>query len=82
MSPKLKRMSGDDAIGVFRQLGFEEVGQKGSHVKLVRVTEDGSRQVLTVPKHKLLDSGTLQAIVRQASRFVDARLLKNHFYTP
>ena len=74
-------MSGDDVIGVFHSLGFEIASQRGSHVKLVRVTDQGDRQILTVPKHKELDAGTLQAIVRQAGRYVDQQVLREHFYT-
>jgi predicted RNA binding protein YcfA (HicA-like mRNA interferase family) len=75
-------MSGDEVIGVFRDLGFEISGQSGSHVKLIRVTGEGNRQTLTIPKHKELDAGTLQAIVRQAGRYVDQQVLRQHFYTP
>ena len=31
---------------------------------------DGSRQTLTVPAHRELDTGTCRAILRQASRYV------------
>lgn len=81
MSPRLRRMSGDQVISVFRGFGFESAGQSGSHVKLIRVTDQGDRQTLTIPKHKELDAGTLQAIVRQAGRYVDIHVLKQHFYT-
>lgn len=82
MSPKLKRMSGGDVIGVLLGLGFAVAGRRGSHVKLVRMGDDGERQVLTVPDHKELDLGTLQAIVRQAGRFIDPQVLRARFYTP
>ena len=81
MSPRLKRMSGDEVIDVFRELGFEIAWQRGSHVKLLRMTDEGSRQTLTIPKHKELDAGTLQAIVRQGARYVDKSVLRQHFYT-
>lgn len=82
MSPKLKRMSGADAIAIFRELGFEVLSQRGSHAKLVRVGENGERQILTIPTHKELDTGTLQAIVRQAGKFVHRQVLRESFYTP
>ena len=47
----------------------------GSHAKLRRVTEDGDRETLTVPLHKELDLGTIQAIYRQAARFIPDALL-------
>jgi hypothetical protein len=49
-------------------------------VKLAREVE-GSRQVLTVPLHAELDSGTLRAIFRQASRFIAEQDLRSHFYS-
>ena len=81
MSPRLRRMSGGDAIDIFRRLGFEVVSQRGSHVKLVRTVESGERQILTIPNHKEMDSGTLQSIVRQAGRYIDPLVLREHFYS-
>ena len=81
MSPKLKRLSGPEVVAIFRGLGFSVANQRGSHVKLVRVTSTGERQILTVPNHTELDVGTLHAIVRQASRFVSEHDLREHFYS-
>ena len=78
--PKLRRLSGDEVIGVFRSFGFRVASQHGSHAKLVREAPSG-RQVLTIPAHRELDSGTLRAIIRQASRFVAADELHPHFYS-
>ncbi len=58
----------------------EVIGQKGSHIKLRKDTESG-KQILTIPNHKILDKGTLRAIVRQAGAFVGLDDLKNDFYT-
>ena len=69
--PKLRRLSGDEVVSIFRGLGFRVAGQHGSHIKLVRDSPSG-RQVLTIPAHRELDTGTLRAIIRQASRFVAA----------
>ena len=38
-------------------------------------------QTLTIPRHRELDTGTLQAIFRQASRFVPQEELREEFYT-
>jgi predicted RNA binding protein YcfA (HicA-like mRNA interferase family) len=54
--PKLKRLSGDDVIGIFRQHGFIIARQRGSHVTLQRQQPTGERQGLTVPKHRELDT--------------------------
>jgi predicted RNA binding protein YcfA (HicA-like mRNA interferase family) len=78
--PKLKRLSGKEIITILRRFGFEETSQKGSHVKLVRVLSSGERQVLTVPTHNELDTGTCRAILRQASRYVSIEELSPYFY--
>ena len=45
--------------------GFEEVSQKGSHVKFAKQTEQGLRTA-SVPKHKEVAVGTIRSILRQA----------------
>jgi predicted RNA binding protein YcfA (HicA-like mRNA interferase family) len=77
--PRLRRLSGDDVIGILRAFGFDPTGGRGSHVKLRRLTATGV-QILTVPRHRELDTGTLHAIFRQASRFVPEEDLRPHFY--
>lgn len=79
--PKLKRLSGTEVIKIFVSLGFEQVAQRGSHVKLRRVLPDGARQTLTIPAHAELDAGTARAIYRQALRYVPETDLRQHFYT-
>jgi predicted RNA binding protein YcfA (HicA-like mRNA interferase family) len=67
-------------VAILGQFGFEAVGQRGSHVKLRRMSDSGERQTLTVPRHRELDAGTLLAIFRQATRFISAAELRPHFY--
>jgi predicted RNA binding protein YcfA (HicA-like mRNA interferase family) len=76
--PKLRRLSGDEVVSIFRGFGFRVVAQQGSHIKLVRDTPSG-HHVLTIPAHRELDTGTLRAIMRQASRFVAADELESQF---
>ncbi len=38
------------------------------------------REALTSPLHKQLDVGTLQAIVRQAARFIPESAVRKQFY--
>ena len=45
--------------------GFEEVNQRGSHVKLIKQTDRGIRIVI-VPRHREVVAGTLRSILRQA----------------
>jgi predicted RNA binding protein YcfA (HicA-like mRNA interferase family) len=78
--PKLRRLSGHEVVGVLKQFGFILISQRGSHMKLKRVVGHES-QVLTIPAHADLDTGTLRAIVRQASRYVPEPELHPHFYT-
>ena len=70
--PELPRISGDEAIAVFKALGFLEVRQRGSHVVLRR---GGAGCV--IPRHKELALGTLRSALRQAGisveEFVAAR---------
>ncbi|MBI1744159.1 type II toxin-antitoxin system HicA family toxin [Candidatus Acetothermia bacterium] len=81
MSRKLKRLSGQEVIKILGQFGFQPVHQRGSHVKLRRMSPAGTKQTLSVPTHNELDSGTLQAVIRQAGRFIPEDELKEHFYS-
>ena len=79
--PKLKVLSGDDIIKIFEEIGFLIEYQKGSHVKLKRAVVDGTKQILTIPRHKNLDKGTIKAIYNQALVYIAERDLKKHFYS-
>jgi predicted RNA binding protein YcfA (HicA-like mRNA interferase family) len=79
--PKLRSLSARELFAILATFGFEEVGRKGSHVKLRRVSDSGERETLIVPDHKTLDRGTTRAILRQASRYVPLSELHLHFYT-
>ncbi len=79
--PRLRRLSGDDVIVLLGRFGFRVHSQRGSHVKLRRVLAGGPAQILTIPRHRELDAGTLRAILRQASRFVSEDELRPHFYS-
>ncbi|MBF0291186.1 MAG: type II toxin-antitoxin system HicA family toxin [Nitrospinae bacterium] len=78
--PKLRRLSGAQVIAVLGRFGFYVVGQRGSHVKLARLVGE-RRQILTVPNHKEIDTGTLKAIYRQASAYVSEVELQTYFYS-
>ena len=77
--PKFKRLSGKEAIKIFEHFGFSVCSQKGSHIKLRRVTAEG-KETLTIPNHKQLDIGTARAIMRQASRYIPSTDLERYFY--
>jgi predicted RNA binding protein YcfA (HicA-like mRNA interferase family) len=78
--PKLKVLSGADVVKILKEFDFDVTSQKGSHVKLRRVLSDGTRQILTIPLHDELDRGTLRAIFRQATHYINEEELKSCFY--
>jgi predicted RNA binding protein YcfA (HicA-like mRNA interferase family) len=78
---KLRVLSGRDVLKILRAFGFQDVAQRGSHIKVRRVLEGGQSQTLTVPNHNEIDRGTLQALYRQASRFIPESELRAEFFT-
>lgn len=81
MPRKLKVLSGEDVVRILANHGFELRSTRGSHAKLQRIRPDGTRQTLTIPTHRELDKGTLRAIFRQATRYVDEESLRPDFYS-
>ncbi|MFQ5751545.1 MAG: type II toxin-antitoxin system HicA family toxin [bacterium] len=79
--PKLRRLSGPDVVKIMEKFGFAVFSQRGSHIKLKRITDMGEKQILTIPNHKELDTGTCKAILRQATRFVPDDDLRPYFYS-
>lgn len=78
---RLKRLTSREVLRILRGFGFEIESARGSHAKLVRVTASGERQVLTVPVHSELPVGTVRAIYRQASRFIESADLRKKFFS-
>jgi len=64
--PELPRISGDEAIRIFKKLGFYEARQKGSHV-VMRRDDKGC----VIPRHRELAVGTLRSAIRQAGITVE-----------
>ncbi len=77
---RLKRLAARQILGILGKFGFSVVSVRGSHAKLKREVEGGPSQVLTVPLHRELAPGTVQAIYRQALRFVPEADLRPHFF--
>jgi predicted RNA binding protein YcfA (HicA-like mRNA interferase family) len=77
---RLKRLSARQILQILRAFGFSVVSTRGSHAKLKRGIEGGPSQILTVPLHRELAPGTIQAIYRQALRFLPEQDLHPHFY--
>jgi predicted RNA binding protein YcfA (HicA-like mRNA interferase family) len=59
----LPQISGRDCVKALAKVGFYIKRQQGSHMILRR--DEPFAQVV-VPDHKMLDRGTLRAIIRQA----------------
>ena len=62
MSPALPVVSGAAVVAALAKVGYEQVSQRGSHVKLRR-----DERAVIVPLHRELASGTLRSILRQSS---------------
>lgn len=60
--PKLRRVSGQQAIRALEKLGFEQVRQKGSHVILKKYVPEGTIGCV-VPLHRDLAIGTLLSLI-------------------
>lgn len=62
---KLPIVSGSRVIQALQKIGFEIVGQKGSHVRLKKKTSKETR-IAIVPLHDELTPGTLLSVIRQS----------------
>ncbi len=65
--PTLPVLSGRDCIRALTRLGYREIRQRGSHVRLACP----GRTPVTVPLHPVLDRGTLRSIIRAADITVE-----------
>jgi len=78
---RLKILSGQDIVEIFKTFDFLIVGQKGSHIKLKRIINGDFKQTLTIPNHDELDKGTIKAIYNQALKYITEKELRKHFYS-
>jgi len=62
--PELPIVSGQQVINALKEIGYEIVSQKGSHVKLRKFYRE-DKHIIVVPLHKELDRGTLMSIIRR-----------------
>lgn len=58
----MPQISGEDLVKFLHRIGYEVIRQKGSHIRLRKVTASGEHN-LTVPNHKTIAKGTLSDIV-------------------
>jgi predicted RNA binding protein YcfA (HicA-like mRNA interferase family) len=65
---RLANISGKETVKAFQKAGWEQLGQVGSHVVMVKAEV---RINLSIPQHKELSIGTLRALIRNAGLTVD-----------
>jgi predicted RNA binding protein YcfA (HicA-like mRNA interferase family) len=68
---RLPQISGRECVNALEKFGFYLKRQQGSHIIVRR---DLPFAQLVVPDHKILDRGTLRAIIRQAGINLEAFL--------
>jgi len=64
---KLPQISGQKLTQAFKKDGWIEVGQKGSHLKLVKYHEPVGKSTLIIPQHKLLKKVTRARILKEGN---------------
>ena len=64
--PKLPALSGREVVRGLRRLGFERIGQRGSHTKLRK-----GQLTVIVPDHREVRRGTLSSILKMANVTVE-----------
>ena len=65
---RLGNISGKEAAKAFAKVGWQTMGQVGSHLVM---TKPGERANLSIPQHKELSVGTLRALIRAADLSVE-----------
>ncbi len=81
MSPRLPVVSGADVVRALGKVGFSQLSQRGSHVKLAN--EVGRTAI--VPMHRELAPGTLRSVFvrpvspsRSSSSFSELSAMRTH----
>ena len=68
---KLPQVSGKDLTRVFKKDGWIKVGQKGSHLKLVKYRKPIGKTTIIIPQHKVIKKGTLSRILKDGNLTVE-----------
>jgi predicted RNA binding protein YcfA (HicA-like mRNA interferase family) len=66
--PKFPKISGKDAVKVFKKLGWEVSRQRGSHIIM---TKEGSVYTLSIPNKSILAPGLLRGLISKANLTID-----------
>lgn len=67
-----KSYSSRETLRALERAGFEQVSQKGSHVKLRRLSGHGMRTVIVPHPRRELSAGTFGSILKQAGILPEA----------
>ncbi len=67
---KLPVLSGKELVNALEKAGFVVVRQKGSHVSLQKITNEGTYRTV-VPLHTRLAKGTLLDILQQTGLSIE-----------
>lgn len=59
-------MSGTKLVRALKRDGWEDISQKGSHLKLIKHLEPIGKTTIIIPMHKTLKKGTLHGILKDA----------------
>jgi predicted RNA binding protein YcfA (HicA-like mRNA interferase family) len=65
---KLPRISGMKAVKAFNKSGWSVARQTGSHIIMIK---NDYKVILSVPRHKELDRGTLRKLIKSAGLTVE-----------
>ncbi len=60
---KLPVISGKDAVKTFEKLGYIQIRQTGSHIRMKHIS-DNSKKPITIPNHRVLGKGLLRKLLR------------------
>lgn len=71
--PKLPQVSAAELVSAFQKMGFEKVGQKGSHIKM----RDARGRTAIIPNHKNIKPGTLKKGILNPLEISVEELIKN-----
>ena len=67
---KVPSLSYESLVSALQRDGWKIVRQRGSHIRLQKVTEDGTKK-LTVPAHRPIKRSTLSHLIKHADLSVD-----------
>ncbi|OGY27758.1 MAG: hypothetical protein A2864_00865 [Candidatus Woykebacteria bacterium RIFCSPHIGHO2_01_FULL_39_12] len=68
---KLPIISSKQALKAFEKLGYAQVRQRGSHVRLIHATNPRLHKPLSIPLHPTLGPGLLRKCIRDANISVE-----------